>query len=115
MSSVSRWAYANTATVRPVAGFDDWTGATTYGPEYQIACTWTAANEQVRESGGQSGAGGAELIAKHFIFTEDRRPKYLDLIQFDGSDGWEQIRSITGWDMSALGEPDSPDFRLATA
>lgn len=44
--------------------------------------------------------------------TEDRRPKYLDLIHFDGSNGWEEIRSVTNWDMSFFGE--QPDFLLVT-
>lgn len=114
MSSVARWSYKNTATVKPFVSMDDWTGATVYGPEYTIACTWTADSEQVRETGGQSGARGAEFVSKHTIFTEDRRPKYLDLIMFDGSDGWEEIRAVTSWDMSSLGEPDSPDFKLVT-
>ncbi|HCF2125413.1 TPA: hypothetical protein NH984_006374, partial [Pseudomonas aeruginosa] len=73
---------------------------------------WTAKSEQMREEGGQSGARGAEFVSRHQIFTEDRRPKYLDLIQFDGSNGWEEIRSVTNWDMSFFGE--QPDFLLVT-
>ena len=111
MSEVARWSYQNTATVRPFAGRDDWTGTSTYGEPFEIACTWTAAAEQVREST----PNGAEFVAKHLIFTEDKRPKYLDLIQLNGHADWEEIRAVTEWDMSSLGEPDSPDFRLATA
>ncbi|QFY99415.1 glycoprotein [Pseudomonas aeruginosa] len=51
-------------------------------------------------------------MSRHQIYTEDRRPKYLDLIQFDGSNGWEEIRSVTSWDMSFFGE--QPDFLLVT-
>ncbi|MCO3959487.1 glycoprotein [Pseudomonas aeruginosa] len=36
----------------------------------------------------------------------------MDLIQFDGSNGWEEIRSVTSWDMSFFGE--QPDFLLVT-
>lgn len=111
MSEVARWSYQNTATVRPFTGRDDWKGTNTYGEPFEIACTWTAAAEQVREST----ATGAEFVAKHLIFTEDKRPKYLDLIQLNGHPGWEEIRAVTEWDMSSLDEPDSPDFRLATA
>lgn len=111
MSSVARWSYKNIATVKPFISLDQWTGQAIYGPEFGIACTWTAGAEQVRETGGQS---GAEFVSKHLIFTEDTRPKYLDMIMFTGSDGWEQIRSVTSWDMSSLGEPDSPDFKLVT-
>lgn len=115
MSEVARWSYQNTATVKPFTGRDDWKGTNTYGEPYEIACTWTAAAEQVRETGGQGGVRGAEFVAKHLIFTEDKRPKYLDLIQLNGHADWEEIRAVTEWDMSSLGEPDSPDFRLATA
>ncbi len=109
MSSVARWSYQNTATVKPFMGRNDWNGTNTYGEPYAIACTWTAAAEQVRDQ------SGAEFVAKHLIFTEDKRPKYLDLIQLNGHADWEEIRAVTEWDMSSLGEPDSPDFRLATA
>ncbi|OWI97528.1 hypothetical protein [Pseudomonas aeruginosa] len=112
MSETSRWSYTNTATVRPFLHFDLSTQEAVYGLEYEIACTWTAKSEQMREEGGQSGARGAEFVSRHQIFTEDRRPKYLDLIQFDGSNGWEEIRSVTNWDMSFFGE--QPDFLLVT-
>ncbi|AZV95469.1 glycoprotein [Bordetella sp. J329] len=62
--------------------------------------------------GGQSGPQGAEFVSRHIIYTEDRRPKRLDLIQFDGSDGWEEIRDRTEWDMSPFG--DTPDVKLVT-
>lgn len=114
MSSISRWSYRNVAEVRALIGQDQLTGETTYAEPYEIACTWTAEATQERERGGQGGAQGAEFIARHTIYTEDKRPKYLDEIKFDGSDGWEQIRSVTNWDMSSLGEPDSPDFKLVT-
>lgn len=109
MSEVARWSYQNTATIKPFLGRDDWSGTNTYGEPYTIACTWTAASEQVRDS------TGAEFVAKHLMFTEDKRPKYLDLIQLNGHADWEEIRAVTEWDMSSLDEPDSPDFRLATA
>lgn len=114
MSSVARWSYKNTAKVKPLTGFDDWTGVVTYGEEFTIACTWTAEATQVRESGGQSGSRGAEFISKYMIFTEDARPKYLDMIKLNGQDDWQEIRAVTECDMSSLGEPDSPDFKLIT-
>jgi len=112
MSATANWSYTNVATVRPFLSLDQWTGQAVYGEPYEIACTWTADNSQERMAGGQGGSQGAEFIAKHTIFTEDRRPKYLDLIMFDGSDGWEEIRAVTTWDMSPFGE--EPDFKLVT-
>lgn len=114
MSSIARWSYQNVATVRPFVSQDLLTGQTLYGDEFPIACTWTAESKPERDAGGQAGARGAEFISQHVIFTEDKRPKYLDLITFDGSNGWEEIRSKTTWDMSSMGEPDSPDFKLVT-
>lgn len=112
MSTTANWSYANVAEIRTLISQDQLTGETIYSEPYEIACTWTAEATQERERGGQGGAQGAEFIARHTIYTEDARPKYLDEIRFDGSDGWEQIRSVTNWDMSFFGE--IPDFKLVT-
>ncbi|WP_313397142.1 hypothetical protein [Stutzerimonas nitrititolerans] len=112
MSQTANWSYTNTATVRPFLSIDLMTQKANYGEEYQIACTWAEKHEQVRDMGGQGGSQGAEFVSRHMIYTEDKRPKFLDLIQFDGSDGWEEIRSVTNWDMSFFGE--EPDFLLVT-
>lgn len=112
MSATANWSYTNVAQVRPFVSRDQWTGEAIYGEAFDIACTWTAEATQERMAGGQGGSQGAEFIAKHTIFTEDRRPKFMDLIKFDGSDGWEEIRAVTTWDMSFFGE--QPDFKLVT-
>lgn len=112
MSATANWSYTNKAKVKPFSSIDMVSGATIYGEEFEIACTWEAKSDQVREAGGQSGARGAEFISKHMIYTEDARPKYLDMIQLEGSDEWEEIRSVTNWDMSFFGE--EPDFLLVT-
>lgn len=106
MSTTANWSYTNVATVRPFVEINMDTGKTTYGDEYEIACTWAAKSEQVRDE------NGAEFVSRHMIYTEDKRPKYLDMIMFDGSDGWEEIRSVTNWDMSFFNE--EPDFLLVT-
>lgn len=105
MSSTANWSYTNVATIRPRISESEW-GGVEYGPEYEIACTWSAKSEQVRD------ANGAEFVCRHQIYTEDRRPRFLDLISFDGSNGWEQIRSVTQWDMSFFDE--EPDVLLVT-
>lgn len=112
MSATANWSYTNVATVRPFLKRDLKTQEALYGDEFEIACTWTAKHESVRDAGGQSGAQGAEFVSQHQIYTEDKRPKYLDLIQFAGSNGWEEIRSVTNWDMSFFDE--EPDFLLVT-
>jgi len=106
VSNTASWSYTNTATVKPFVSIDLMSGVTVYGAEFQIACTWTAESTQHRDS------NGAEFVSRHVVFTEDARPKHLDLISFDGSNGWQEIRSVTNWDMSPFGE--TPDFKLVT-
>lgn len=106
MSQTANWSYTNVATVKPFVSIDLMSGQTIYGEPYEIACTWAAKSEQARDE------RGAEFVSRHQVYTEDKRPKYLDMIQFDGSDGWEEIRSVTSWDMSFFGE--EPDFLLVT-
>lgn len=109
MSSVARWSYQNTATVYPFIGQDDAGGGAQYDTPYTIACTWTAGGGEMR-----SDAEGREFVCKSTLWTEDQRPKFRDQIEMSGSFGRETIRAIKHYDMSALGEPDSPDFELAT-
>ena len=106
MSSTAAWSYTNTAKVKPLIGFDQWTQEITYGEEYEIACTWTAKSEQMTD------ADGKEFVSRHEIFTEDARPKYLDMIRLKGHSNWEKIRSKTEWDMSPFGE--APDYKVVT-
>ncbi len=106
MSNTANWSYTNTATVRPFESINLQTGETVYGEEYEIACTWTAESQQERDN------DGAEFVGRFTIYTEDDRPKYLDLIRLSGSDEWQEIRSKTYWDMSFFGE--APDYRLVT-
>lgn len=107
MSSIARWSYKYPATVKPFSAYDQRSGATTYGAEFDILCGVVGATDQDRVS-----VGGQEMLAKHVIYTEDARPKYLDLIKFDGSDGWEEIRHKTFWEMAAFN--DVPDYKLMT-
>lgn len=112
MSSISRWSYKNTARVKPFRDYDQNTGQAIYGEEYTIACTWTAESKVEIDRGGQSGAMGQEFVSQHIIYTEDDRPVYMDMIALAGSDDFEQIRSVTGWDMNMFS--DSMDFKLVT-
>lgn len=112
MSSIARWSYKYVATVKPFVAYDQRTGETTFGAEYDIACGVIGATDQDRIRAAAGAAGGQELLAKHIIYTEDDRPKYLDHIKFEGSDGWEEIRHKTFWEMAAFN--DVPDYKLMT-
>ena len=105
MSSIARWTYTNTATIRPFEGVNEW-GKSTYGTEYEIACTWGTKGTQERRD------GGAELVDSDTIYTEDARPKRLDMIKLSGRDDWQEIRGRVEYDMSFFG--DTPDYELVT-
>lgn len=107
MSKIARWSYKAVATVRPYEGMDYRTGEITYGEEYTILCTWEANTEQARDN------DGAEFVGRHIVYHEDPRPKYLDQIKLTGHTEWEQIRSVTVYDMAMFG--DLPDYRMVTA
>lgn len=109
MSSVARWSYKNTATVRPFVSEDSYSGAIVYGDEYEIACTWAAESKQMRD------ANGAEFVSQYIIWSEDARPKHRDLILLNtvATTDWQEIRSHMEWDMLCLGDP-VPDFRTVT-
>lgn len=106
MSKIARWSYTNTATIKPFVSRDEW-GVITYGPEYQIKCTWTAENKQATTP------AGLQFIGRHYIYTEDARPKYLDMVQLKGHSDWEEIKSHTEWDASMFKDP-MPDYLLIT-
>lgn len=112
MSSIARWSYKNIAVVRPFESMNEWKGEPIYGTPYTIDCNWTAEAKMERESGGVGGARGAEFVSQNIIFAEDPRPKYMDLIQLGGVGEFQQIRSVTGWDMEMF--QDSMDYKLVT-
>lgn len=111
MSATASWSYTNSATVKPFEGLDVW-GKASYGDEYAIACTWGTDGKQERNVGGQSGAGGAELVDGDTIYTEDPRPKRLDMIRLNGHDDFQEIRGRVEYDMTPFGE--IPDYKLTT-
>lgn len=108
MSAISRWAYTNTATVKPWLSQDLDTQETIYGDEYTIACTWAAESKEMRD------ANGIEFVSAYIIWSEDARPKHLDLIKLNTTavTDWQEIRSHMEWDMSMFA--DVPDFRTVT-
>ncbi len=118
MSSVSRWAYTNTATVWRRIETDSWAGGAAWGEPFQIACTWTAGSKVVVDNGGK------EFVSTCEYFHEDKRVDHGDRIVRGVSteavptdvEGTEVIKSHTDWDMSFFGRKDRefPDFRSVT-
>lgn len=112
MSLISRWSYANTATVKPFMGEDGENGGVTYGTPYEIACTWLAESKEFREAGAPAGRG-VEFISTFVIYTEDPRPRYLDQILINEPDSpWQTIRLRLAYDMAMFN--DTPDYKLVT-
>lgn len=115
MSSLMRWSCKNIATIWPFISEDAYEGTILYDVPYTIACTWTGKATQHRDSRGN------EFVARDTYWTEDPRPKHRDMIvKGDESAltpevaGADEVLEVTNWDMSSLGEPDSPDFSLVT-
>ena len=114
MSSIARFSYKNTATVRPFLGEDLENGGASYGDEFEIFCTWAASSTEERASASSSQSKGAEFVSGYTIWTEDPRPAHRDqiLLNTDAVTGWQEIRDHMEWDMLFFN--DTPDFRLVT-
>jgi len=105
MSKTANWSYTNTALVKPFISKDEW-GKSIYGEEFEIKCTWSAAKEEKRNNSQL----GLEIVTKFEIFTEDDRPKKLDLIKIATSDVWEEVVNRIEFDMSFFNE--APDYKI---
>ena len=112
MSSIARWSYKNTATVKPFLSVDGMTGKKVYGTEYDIACGFI---DNVRqESVGVGTGSGVVGLSRDFvnkIYTEDARPKRGDMIKTSYSD-FVEIKNRTVYEMAAFNVTD--DFLLET-
>ena len=64
MSAAANWSYTSKATHWPLTGFDDWTGAKTYGAPVVFACDYSA--ESVRMTDAQ----GMEFTSRQIIHAE---------------------------------------------
>ena len=64
MSSLSRWSLTSTATHWPLTGFDDWTGAKTFGPPVTFACDYSAESKRMTD------VSGTEFTSRQIIHTE---------------------------------------------
>lgn len=111
MSQIAAWSYKNTATVRPFVSEDGYSGAITYGTEYQIACTWAAESKTFRNP---ASLDGEEFVSNYIIWSEDPRPKYRDLILLntEAVTDWQEIKTHMQWDMAMF--DDTPDYRTVT-
>lgn len=64
MSAAAAWSYTAVATLWPLLGRDDWTGAVTYGAPQTVACDYSAKAER------RTDALGVEFTTRQIIYTE---------------------------------------------
>lgn len=64
MSASSSWSHTSTATHWQLTGFDDWTGAKTFGPPVTFACDYSAKSVRMTDS------KGIEFTSRQIIYTE---------------------------------------------
>lgn len=113
MSSAASWSYTAKATLWPLLGRDDWTGAITFGPPTVFDCDYQA--ESVRMTDDK----GVEFTTRQFIFTEKDDIKQGDRVligeHVDPSPitaGAFEVRSVTRW--ADTFDRVADDFRVAT-
>lgn len=108
-NTTSGWANTNTATVRPRVATDTEDGGSSWGPEYEIECTWRAPQGEARTK--VSNSQGKDVVPLWQIFTEDVRPAVFDQIRLNSSTPeWREILDRNEDDMSMFNEP--PAFTL---
>ena len=74
MSSLSQWSLTSKATIWPLTGSDDWTGAKTYGLPVVIDCDYSAESKRMTD------AKGVEFTTRQIIYTERSDIKQGDFI-----------------------------------
>ena len=120
MSTLSDWTYTVTLTIWPFTEEDRY-GAPTFGAPITIQGDWQDGGEKVITQGGE------EIVAKSLYYFElpdgdATMPKEGDFIlrgdhtaTADPSDvDAEEIKSVTGWNMSMFGDSEIPDWKIAT-
>lgn len=79
MSSAAAWSYTATATLWPLLGRDDWTGATLYGTPQAVACDYSAKAEHRTDS------RGLEFVTRQVVYTERADIKPGDMLMIGTS------------------------------
>lgn len=113
MSAASRWSLTSKATLWPLTGRDDWTGAQVFGAPVVIDCDYSA--ESVRMVDAQ----GVEFTTRQIIYTEQAGIKQGDRILIGESAladplaaGAFEVRAVTRYADTFQNEAD--DYKVAT-
>ena len=70
MSAAAAWANTATATLWPLLGRDDWSGALSFGPPVPFACDYSAKAERATDGLVLQGGESVEFVARLMLYTE---------------------------------------------
>lgn len=95
MSAAASWSFTARATVWPLQGRDDWSGARSFGAPVVFACDYSAKAQRATD------AKGLEFTTRQVIYTEraDIQPGDMVLIgEHTGADpvaaGAHEVRAV---------------------
>lgn len=113
MSAAAFWSYTAKATLWPLLGRDDWTGALTYGAPATFDCDYAADSQRLVD------ALGVEFTSRLLIYTERGDIKQGDMVLIGASAltdpaaaGADEVRAVTRWGDTLDRAAD--DYRVAT-
>lgn len=113
MSSLAAWSYTSKATLWPLTGRDDWSGARTFGAPDEFACDYSA--ESVRMTDDR----GVEFTTRQILHTERAGIKQGDMVLIGASAnadpvaaGAFEVRAVTRF--ADTFEQKADDYRVAT-
>lgn len=95
MSAAAAWSYTATATVWPLLGRDDWSGALSFGSPQPFACDYAAEAKRMTDD------TGVEFVSQQTIWTERADIKRGDRVLIGASSavdpvavGASEVRSV---------------------
>lgn len=112
MSAAASWSYTSKATHWPLTGFDDWTGAKTYGAPVVFACDYST------ESARMTDAKGVEFTSRQILHTERAGIVQGDMVLIGEHAGnpiaakAHEVRAVTRLADTFDGQAD--DWKIAT-
>lgn len=120
MSSAANWSYTSTLTIWPQASEDKY-GDAAPGTPYTIMGSWEEGGEMSTDETGEEFMPASTY---HFESARDASPfpERGDFIAIGDHTATadpmaanaERIRKVGGWDMSAFGDDELPDWRIQT-
>ncbi len=112
--TASSWSYLQTATLWPLTGRNDWTGASTYADPVWFLCDYAEESRRMTDATGQ------EFVARLLVYTSLPGIKQGDRVLIGAaleSDpvvaGAVEVRTVTRW-ADTFNAEGAEDFRIAT-